>query len=246
MCTVKEPNYFNIAEDAQGNFELGPTWYRNLFISKSGLTGEATTAYTQFPLTLGVVARIYEMNPRIKLIYIVRNPIDRAISHYVHNVLIGIERRDIHKSLKGDTSRYLLTSMYFLQLQQYLPLFQREQICVLISEKMWADPQSALNAICDFLEVEHLSISGTLKRYSSTWAKLKRQNATPPVNEAQVRLWQLSELPTIVTEPDARTLGKVLGLSSEEHGHLSRRLNADICNLRRFVGVNTEMWDMSY
>jgi hypothetical protein len=78
-------------------------------------------AYTRFPGSLGVAARIGEVLPRARLIYVVRHPIERMISQYKFNVSMHWEKRPLD-ALEGN-SLYLDGSRYATQVEQYLEYF---------------------------------------------------------------------------------------------------------------------------
>ena len=80
----KEVHFFDL------NFHLGQSWYEKHFpeVSDNILTGEASPYYIFHPLC---PKRIFDYDPSVKLIVILRNPIDRAYSHYRHIVRLGHE-----------------------------------------------------------------------------------------------------------------------------------------------------------
>jgi len=99
----KETGFFNYAYHNNSN------WYRLYFPtidekekaentrSNSVITGEATPSYLIDPR---VPKRIMSLLPKVKLIVLLRNPIDRAISHYHLNVLLGIEKLSFDRAIK--------------------------------------------------------------------------------------------------------------------------------------------------
>ena len=82
MTTPKEPNYFS--DDAV--FARGSEWYSALFdeAGKDDVRGEASTHYTKLPTYPDTVARLKEAAPHVRLVYMIRNPIERVVSHYIH------------------------------------------------------------------------------------------------------------------------------------------------------------------
>ena len=94
MSTPKEPYYFSNDEV----YARGEDWYRGLFSdAKPGdLCGESSTHYTKLPSYPHTVARMHVAFPHLKLIYVMRHPIERLVSQYVHewsvrNVDCGID-----------------------------------------------------------------------------------------------------------------------------------------------------------
>ena len=104
----KETGFFNYAYSNNSN------WYRMYFptinekekaekvLNNSVLTGEATPSYLIDPR---VPKRILSLLPKVKLITLLRNPIDRAISHYHLNVLRGIEKLSFEEAIKNESER---------------------------------------------------------------------------------------------------------------------------------------------
>jgi hypothetical protein len=243
MAAVKEPNFFNLGEDKCGTWELGLNWYRGLFYPRPGLKGEITTSYSRFPTTSGVALRIYQINPNAKLIYLVRNPIDRALSHYLQNVLSGAEKRPLNLAFKSVVNSYVLSSMYFLQLRQFLIRFGREQICVLISESMWKDPNTTLATLCSFVNVSNLRLQeNLLERGNATGPRLAARRSEIPSGLAQEQLWAALKNGQIEEDADARIIAGALGFTPSDRERLGRKFVDDVHELYRFLGFSVTDW----
>jgi hypothetical protein len=132
------------AADYERLFELGTR-------DQWGLEG--STGYAKFPRNQGVPQRIREQFPGARFIYVVRDPIDRIWSQYTHNLAHGRERRDLARAIE-ECPDYLNVSRYHLQLAQYLELFPRERILVLVFEELIADPGAVLARCAQFLEID--------------------------------------------------------------------------------------------
>ena len=89
----KEPAFF-----VRPNFREDLDWYESLF-EPARIVGEASTVYTAHPVFDGVPERIHSLVPTPKLIYLVRDPVERAISHYVEHISQGIESRSAIEAL---------------------------------------------------------------------------------------------------------------------------------------------------
>ena len=187
MSYLKEPSYFANPEDMrlrQRHF-VGPggaqfCLYRNDLESYLGLfaeagdakiIGESSTAYTQLPRRQGVAKRIHDFNPRARLIYFMRDPVERTISHYWWQVQNESETRDLFTAITED-SFYRDLSHYAMQLEPYFELFDREQILCLTVEELTSQPEQILRSIFNWLEVEASFVPANLKR---------RENVTPKV-----------------------------------------------------------------
>lgn len=243
MCLVKEPNFYNVSGNLKGSWELGVDWYRDLYSIKAGLKGEASTSYSRFPASLGVARRLHLASPQVKVIYLIRNPVDRAISHYFHNVLAGSEKRLIKDALESSMTGYILTSMYFVQLQQYLLFFPREQINILISERMWKDPQNTLGRLCRFLGIASKEWDKDFKKQNATIFRILAYADREPLNEAQKALWKAVKEESIDGNAGIITLANSLGFDREARESLSRKFIEDIWQLQEMVlGESIEEW----
>lgn len=172
MSRPKEPYFFSNDEVWARGWE----WYESLFEGAGGATaiGEGSTTYTmrwKHPLA---AERIAEHLPGARLLYIVRNPIDRAVSHYMHlRSRGGRERRPFARAVREDPW-YLDNSLYDRQLAVYRDRFPLQRILVLFFEDMRADQRETARRAYEFLGLDP-SFADTLdapaKRNSSEDAR---------------------------------------------------------------------------
>ncbi len=154
MSEWKEPAFF--VEEL--TWRRGHDWYLTLFENdeRYRYLGESSTHYTRLPVFQGVAERLYRFNPDARLIYIMRNPLDRTVSHYWHNTQIrdfkggGGEPRSLLKAVRQDP-QYLAFSDYATQLEPYINRFGREALYVLTFETLVQDPQRELDNIYQWL-----------------------------------------------------------------------------------------------
>ena len=109
MSPLKEVEFFV----EEKNWRRGMDWYRAQFAGASPgalAIGEASTAYTKYPEYPGVPERIASSLPDARLIYILRDPIERIRSHYQHRVLSGAEREPLERAVLND-ERYMNLSL---------------------------------------------------------------------------------------------------------------------------------------
>ena len=145
-----EPNFF-IAED---NWPRGRGWYESLFdgVGRAAAIGECSPSYTMAPAFRGVPERMAQVVPDARLVYVVRDPIARMQSMYMHQVSAGRERRPAEVALLDD--RYLRPSLYGFQLAAFLDHFDRSQVLVIASEVLRDKPREALSVVFDHLAVD--------------------------------------------------------------------------------------------
>jgi hypothetical protein len=174
---TKETRFFD------ANYDKGLTYYQSSFplkFFKKKIILEATPSYIFHPLA---PKRIYESLGNIKAILLLRNPIDRCISNFDHEVAKKREPLDLYEALRTEEVRiageiericrnevnesyslnhfsYLTKSLYSKQIQNWLNYHKRENLLVLESEDLFNDPQNTCNIIFDFLGIQ----KETLKR----------------------------------------------------------------------------------
>lgn len=82
MISVKELNFYN----NETNWGRGREWYESHFANDGKLRGDVNPNYAMYPLCRDVPARLYSLYPNTKIIYLVREPVSRLVSHIQHNV----------------------------------------------------------------------------------------------------------------------------------------------------------------
>jgi hypothetical protein len=144
VTTPKEPNFFS-DEDV---FAKGMGWYETLFegAAPGDLKGEASTHYTKLPTYPAAAARAHAAAPGARLIYLMREPVGRAISHYVHEWTQGIAGDDLDHAIDAlpEMTAY---SRYDEQLAPWRALYGSDAILCLRLEDMKADPQGTLERV---------------------------------------------------------------------------------------------------
>src|SRR5690606_7020448 len=103
-----------------------------------------------------VPRRMYELIPEVKLIYIVRDPIERIVSHYMERLGQFRESLPLVEVLRDPRKRfrYICESRYYSQIQQYLAYFPPSQLLLLTLEELHADRQQTLARVFRFLGVD--------------------------------------------------------------------------------------------
>lgn len=164
MPETKEVGFFV----PDGNWGRGIEWYESHFRSAQGAKaiGEASTHYTKHPRYPKAPERIASVLPTARLVYIMRDPVQRTLSHYWHMVRSGGERRGMRAAVRDD-SHYVATSRYYYQIQRYLACFKRGQILLLLLEDLEAAPLTVLRAIYEFLGVDpsYIALGAEHPRY---------------------------------------------------------------------------------
>jgi hypothetical protein len=153
MAHPKETRFF--MEPPRGRWNRGLSWYTGLFDSNKPVCGEATPAYSQWPAIPGVAEKLQAVIPQAKLIYMVRDPLDRLKSHFrmVRRLESCHESLRAHLAASPD-SRLLCASRYGTQLAHLRKFFPAEQILVVESSALEAKRAETLAGIFRFLGVD--------------------------------------------------------------------------------------------
>jgi len=233
-----EPNFF-VAEQ---NWPRGRRWYESLFDRADGAAaiGECSPTYTWAHVYRGVPERMAQLVPEARLVYLVRDPIARMRSMYMHQVSAGRERRRPEVALLDD--RYLWPSRYGFQLAAFLDHFDRSQVLVIASEVLRDRPREALSAVFDHLGVDPAAADLD-----------KRHQDHRSMDKPVPRLHDLHWLPRRQVQPDPRWrpdqrtgLARVLttrraragdsAIPPELRDRLVERLTDDLCRFERLLG----------
>lgn len=156
MAPAKELDFFI---QKKPFYQKGLSWYESNFdgaqAKGKAIVGEASPNYTKCHAFPDVPKCMHEVIPDTKLIYILRDPIKRAVSHYLHQYVARHEHREINEALKDlENNHYIKSSQYGLQLEYFLPYYSIEKILVLTLEELSSDSAAVLRKVFKFLEVD--------------------------------------------------------------------------------------------
>jgi len=147
------------------------TWdqYSQLFdnAGSESIIGEASASYLFCPSAAAQIARVF---PEARILIVLRQPADRAWSHYLMNIKIGYSvRRNFLDEIKSDmelpesgwgiTSNYFALGLYADQVRRYCELFPSHQIHVILYDELLKRPNETIRALWRFLEILPRSIS---------------------------------------------------------------------------------------
>ncbi len=189
-CIEKEVHFFN----DKYKFSQGKDWYVAHFPlippGENFITGEASPGY----IVNNVQNKVFDMFPRIKPIALIRNPIDRAFSHYQHNVKHGFERRtftevistelEIIKSFNNPSdilytknwqraTGYVLIGFYYYFLKQWLDIFPPEQFLIVDNQDLLVNPEGTMQQVFSFLSLSNHTSAEYPKYNSNSYQPLE-------------------------------------------------------------------------
>lgn len=167
VSSFKEPGFF----DNDANWEKGIEWYDKTYfatVKKERMVGEFTPSYLGSDIA---PSRIFNsLGSNVKLVLLLRNPVERAYSHYLHS------KRDLYENLEFEealfsekkrllefpelTSRfsYIRSGMYHQQIKNYLKFFDKNQMHVILFDDFLSKKDEVVNELFRFLNLELATI----------------------------------------------------------------------------------------
>lgn len=162
LSKVKEVHFFDdeSLDWVEPNYE---SYHAQFDWTRPAIRGEATPIYLYWPRSL---ERIAAYNPDMRLIVVLRDPVDRAWSHWRMETARGVETRPFSWCIRQGRRRlfesepwgvhrefsYVERGFYGQQVERLLTLFPRDQVLLLRSEDLRKDATSALTMVSDFLD----------------------------------------------------------------------------------------------
>lgn len=239
-CVIKEPEYFSqvMGQSLEKKKKLKQMAYTELFdmAPEHHFTLDASTGYTKFPTEKGVPERIFNYGIRPKFIYVLRDPIERIRSHY--NYMI---RRPEWQG-KIDAPHLVDTSNYYLQLNEYLNFFPKQDFLLIDFKELVKQPSEVCNMIFKFIGASTFSIE----------EHKEAKNVTQAVNPKKRKLLSKLGFLRLLTPKPLRTLGrKVIEsllpskqklLSEKQIRKINQKLHDDMLKLKDEFGFPVAQW----
>jgi len=229
--------------------------YEALFESDAPVRGETAPGYSMHPRVPGVPERIGELVPHARFLYLVRDPVERAVAHYMQRLETNLESRSLEEAMSGieePAHMYGCGSRYATQVERYRDRFPESRILVVDQHDLRADRAATLREIFSFLAVDpdfrserfeqmH-NLTRDKRTHSGTYARLRRSR----VGVA------LRRLPPWVRRPGARALKHFVSGSPLERPELDEQLRErmatalapDTERLRSLTGKPFASWSV--
>ena len=245
MSRPKELNFFV----AELNWDLGADWYASHFDRMARVRGESSPHYTNLPRFRGVAERMRELlGPEARIVYMVREPIERLLSHYLHSVAGGYESRPLPAAVADPESAYVARSRYAMQLAPYLESFGRERILILDSGELADARETAIRRAFEFCGVDASFDSAQFARKWETGSAksaggfrlMDRAVRLPGLRALDRNFDRLPEslrwlVERLVHDPDAGAASKP-ELDPELKQRLAARFRDDVAQLEEIAG----------
>lgn len=261
LSHVKETHFFTYDEV----YSLGPVGFVNEYYRGADghrAIGDITPTYFVQPdIVIPRIKAVY--GARLpKLVLILRNPVDRAWSHYLHKVRSGEESESFESALMLEKERltsdplgwwgYQTESLYATFLAKWLEVFPREQFLFLLTEDLSDDPESVLRRVFTFLGVDaeytiqdygRKNISGSVKS-RAVLSLLAKPSPLKTLIKRLLPLAHRQKLKTRIIELNTAPGGGASRMSSDQRTMLVDRLRPGVRELERLTGLDLSVWSL--
>lgn len=238
MSSPKEPNFFS--DDEQ--YAKGMSWYSQIFDGPTKcLKGESSTHYTKFPNYPKTIERMQANGlSDAKFIYVIRHPIDRLVSHYIHEWSQSVISEHIDDAIFHHPE-LIDYSSYFKQLSHYLDAFSRKQILLVFYDSLISRPQFELTRICQFIGYRgDVNWDFGMEKQNVSAQRIKRF----PLDDFFIHSKPATFLRRAFVPRSLRnrvkkelTMSKRPELSSQSKAHLEAVFNKDLLRLGQLFGI---------
>lgn len=246
MTAEKEVSFFV----AERTWERGQDWYRAWFSPDDPVRGDASPSYAA-PRFEGVPGRIHALVPDVKLVYLVRDPIDRSVAHYTHKRWEGAETRPFPEAVRDPEAPYVGSSRYAAQIDRFLPYFEPEAILVVDQDDLRDRRRETLRRVFAFIgaDPDHWDA-----RYQFRHHQTGRKRRLTPLGQRFVQtpaFRQFRRLPDgvrwhaerVLTWPVSRGVSKPI-VSPALRAELEDVFRDDVARLRAMTGQPFAGWSL--
>lgn len=243
MSAKKELNFFT-----RDDWRHSVQWYEQQF-PPARIRGESSPVYTLYPFLSSTAERIKAVVPDAQLIYLVRDPIDRAVASYVELVALRREHRTVEQALLDfdePCNPHLCGSKYASQLERFREFFDADQILVLDHWDLLNEKAATLSATFEFLGIDSALESPAFKqnhnrrqtkvRYGTVGFWLVRNGIFTERNGPFIHGALRRPLRDLLSRPIDATL------SPSAHRRLATFLYPEVDRLRAFTGKSFAHW----
>ena len=243
MSEPKEIHYYADADFLSKSKD----WYLSHFKTDKKVVGTTPQSYTKChnKFYLNIPERIHKDSPDIKMIYIMRDPIERYRSHILESYHCD-PQEDIAYS--KESGNYLKTGLYYMQLTEYLKYFELKQIHLMCIEDLKDDSLGEMNKIFDFLGLEAMQ-----EEVAFDFVSNDASTKTIPTIIRDHLLYRIgSKIAPAMTEGIASKMAEIYFkvqikkpiLTDSELSELKEIYAKDVEKLRELSGLRFEKWSV--
>jgi Sulfotransferase domain len=235
MSRPKELNFFI----KKRNWDLGLEWYESHFEEDRKVRGEASPNYTNFPRFRGVAKKMHRVLPEAKLIYLVRDPIDRMVSAFLHNQRKGRVDGSLADVITEPGATYLRRSRYHKQVKRFARLYPSSSLMIVDQVDLLERRHETLSEVFRFLGVDD-------SFWTPRYGRLRHETARPP-DPVLVRVGERVS-PSLTRRVAARASGSGSAsrplVDEDLHEELAAKLKPDTDRFREFTGRDFAHWSI--
>lgn len=247
IAEPREPEFF-CKDDL---YARGWEWYADLLRppGTQDIIGEGSTSYTKSHLFPRTADRIARDLPAVKLIYIVRHPLDRIVSHWMHLRAAGADISADFNRAVVEIPHLTDTSRYWRQLARYRELFPPEQIAVFFFEDFQKNPLAVLHHCQRFLEIEEMVPPSAASSHGHrTDEKLREHPMVRAVRRSPLLTSVLRRVPRSIREPLRQRTGERMDVKPTWGPDLKARVTDALRDDARSVctayGKPADFWNL--
>jgi len=171
MSEIKEPNYFTAQEVVKLYYDVSSVnsedWYHSIFAEPTRkVIGEGSVSYLFYP---EVAQKIYEYNPEARILIILRNPVQRAFSHYLMDCRLGLCNISLEEILDKPSKyphfylQFVELGMYHQQINRYIDVFGHKQVKVMFYDDLKTEPDLFIDQVFSFLALRSIDVNMVVK-----------------------------------------------------------------------------------
>lgn len=233
-------------------YDRGVTWYEKFFPAEGDAAaydriGEMTPKYLYHP---DVPGRIRDTLPEADFLIVLRNPVDRAYSHYKYELQNTGVDRSFTEQLEQAPDTFE-RGLYAEQIKRYLALFPRRRFLVLIFERMVAEPEAACRQVADFLGIDpnRFDLPDDASGRAINISERPRFRRLYAFGKTMSNLMHRWDMDWVVNAAKRVGLNKTLRrgerfprLDPETRRHLFARYKPDIRELESLLNIDLDVW----
>jgi hypothetical protein len=250
MSGTKELRFFT------KHWHRGVDWYESMFQTDRPVRGESSPQYSLYPMHPEVPVRMHSVVPDARLIYLVRDPIERLISHYMERLGQFREHRELasilaqFESNRHAQNQYIGPSRYWLQIQRYLTFYPPDRILVVALDDLKHRRQEMLRRIFGFVGAdEHFVHEAFGRVWNESLSKRRKSWVGRLVYPERLRRsLHRREAPYPLIR-GLKTVARITGKPIERpvlpaalESRLVAAFRADVAGLKAFTGQNFGGW----
>lgn len=250
FSSKKEPDFFGKVKD----WKTALPEYQKLFNPAKGqVLGEASPNYTAFPMMKGVWDDLYEFNPDLRLIYIMRDPVARILSHYMHNLNRGRHKHESIEQVIFRNPGYIWRTSYYMQIKPFIEKFGRQQVLLLTFEAFMHDKAGIMRQVADFLNIDYEQFGGFENIHGNpSVGKYKLSHKYDFLVNNKLVNYIEPKIPYKLKKSAYQTLTRIAGHKTTEKPRVTEDTKANILNvleldlqaLEKLLGRKPDEWDI--